>query len=231
MNVIFKSAGISVVAALAIGWSLMKSEENFEKMTAHYNLNQPQIEFTRSCISSLSRHNKEFKGGAASYVGCGCMASKLAEDTVGGAPVDYEKMANAFGSIAKFSETDHGKTTDIAGMLSDMTEKQGLSYSDALLAASALGQATDLCKSARLPSQTTASRHVPAPQAVEGFDPAARISKLGKTAKAPYQPTAIDAPTNKNGCEGLSASSIETLQKIADRDGKTLEEICANVVS
>ena len=37
--------------------------------------------------------------------------------------------------------------------------------------------------------------------------------------------------TNTKGCDGLSPDSIAVLQKIADRDGKTLEDMCASVIS
>ncbi len=211
MNPVFKTAGACVAGGLLFGWSMMKSGENFDKMAAHYSLNQPQIEFARSCMSSLSSFDKEFRGGAKSHVGCGCMATKLADGSTAGAPINYDQMGNAFYSVAKYSETNDGKATDIAGMFQHMTETQGLTYGDAMLAASELGRVVDACKSARLPK--------------------ANAVALSSSNGAPYQPTATDAPTNAKGCEGLSASSIETLQKIADRDGKTLEEMCSRVVS
>lgn len=212
MNVIFKSAGTITVGALLVGWGMLHSEENFEKMSAHYQLSAPQVEFARSCMSSLSSYDKEFKGGAASYMGCGCMASNLADSEDPDADVNYLKMADGFRSIAKYSETDADKQTDVVGLFQDMTENQGLSYPEALQTATELGRVTDMCKDARLP-KTSANTNA--------------VGTSGTT----YQPTATDAPSNAKGCEGLSPSAVETLQKIADRDGKSLEDICKNVVS
>lgn len=212
MNVIFRSAGFCVIAGVAVAWATMNDEANFEKMVVHYDLDPAQIEFTRSCMSSLSLYDKKFKDGAPSYMGCGCMASTMAENAPAASPVDYPKMSRAFHSVAKYSETNSNKETDITGLFSDMTEGQGLTHSEALRAVTDLGKASDVCKSAKLPKTNAVKK----PEATTG---------------APYQPTVIDAPDSTKGCDGLSASSIETLQKIADRDGKTLEQVCASVIS
>ncbi|MEO1660854.1 MAG: hypothetical protein AAFR51_07695 [Pseudomonadota bacterium] len=212
MNVIFRSAGLCVFAGVAVVWTTVNGEANFEKMVTHYALDAPQIEFTRSCMSSLSLYDKKFRDGAPSYMGCGCMASTMAENATTATPVDYPKMARAFRSVAKYSETNSNKDTDIAGMFSDMTESQGLTYNEAMRAVTDLGKASDVCKSAKLPKTNA-------------------VKKTQATAQAPHQPTVMDAPDSGKGCEGLSASSVETLQKIANRDGKTLEQICASVVS
>ncbi len=200
------------MAGAAVAWATMSGEANFEKMVTHYDLDAPQIEFTRSCMNSLSLYDKKFRDGAPSFMGCGCMASTMAENAGAPTSVDYPKMALAFRSVAKFSETKTKEDTDIAGMFTDMTEKQGLTYGEAMQAVTELGQATEVCKSAKLP-KTNAVKKTPASES------------------APYQPMVIDAPDSEAGCTGLSASSLETLQKIADRDGKTLEQVCASVIS
>ena len=210
MNQILRSAGVVVLGVGFFAWSQMQSEQNFDRMVAHYNLNPAQIEFAESCMSSLSYHDKEFKGGAKSYTGCGCIASTLASSDE---RVDYSKMSRAFGSVVKFSETDSGKYIDAAVLMQVLTHTHGLDYADSMSVISELGRATDECKSAKLPktSMNTASNSA---------SPA-----------VPYQPTITDAPSSGKGCEGLNPSSIATLQKIADRDGKTLEQMCASVVS
>ncbi len=210
MNQVFRSAGVVVVGVGFFAWSQMQSEQNFDRMAAHYNLNPAQIEFAESCMSSLSYHDKEFKGGAKSYTGCGCIASTLAS---GEQAVDYTKMSRAFGSVVKFSETDSGKDIDAIGLMQELTGTHGLDYGETMTVIAELGRATDECKSAKLPKASMQ-------QASNSSAPA-----------APHQPIVTDVPSSGTGCSGLSADSIETLQKIADRDGETLEEICARVVS
>ncbi|MEM7327840.1 MAG: hypothetical protein AAF437_03810 [Pseudomonadota bacterium] len=212
MNVIYRSAGTIVVAGLIIGWATMRSEQKQENMIAHFGLDVSQTEFATNCVSSLNLYDKEFKEGASHHAGCGCMASELGKTAEDGVAVNYSQMATAFGSVVKFSETDSGKETDIAAMFEDMTVTRGLSYPDAIMAATEIGRSMDLCKNAELPKAGSTMNAV-------------------SVGQQPYQPTVIDAPTNSDGCAGLSAESIATLQKIADRDGKTLEQICARVVS
>lgn len=209
MNLIYRSAATIVVAGLIIGWSTMRSEQKQDAMIAAFALDPAQTEFATSCIGSLNAYDKEFKAGASHHAGCGCMASELAKTAQ---PVNYARMATAFGSVVKYSETDDRKTTDIAAMFEDMTVTRGLSYPEAISAATEIGRAMDVCKSAKLPK-------------------AGQRMNAVSTGQQAYQPTVTDAPANPDGCAGLSADSIETLQKIADRDGKTLEQICANVVS
>ena len=210
MNQIFRSAGVVVLGVGFFAWSSMNSEKNFDRMVAHYDLNPAQIEFAENCMSSLSRHDKKFKDGAKSYTGCDCVASTLASSDPS---VDYQKMSRAFGSVVKFSETDSNKTADVVGMMKELTETHGFSYAETMTVIAELGQATDVCKSARLPKQSET-----------------KVSTASNPAQ-PYQPTIIDAPSGTKGCNGLSPESVATLQKIADRDGKTLEEMCASVVS
>ena len=212
MNVVYRSAGTIVVVGLIVAWSSMRSEQKLETMVASYGLNQAQTEFAQSCISSLDYHDKEFRGGASHHAGCGCMATNLADETGAEADVDYSQASFAFRSVVKFSETDDGKETDFAAMFEDMTQNQGLSYPDAIAATTEIGRVMDVCKSAKMP------KNAPKTNAVSvGGDP--------------YQPASIDTPVATKGCDGLSTSSIETLQKIADRDGNTLEQMCARVVS
>lgn len=212
MNVIYRSAGTIVVVGLIVGWSTMRSEKKLETMIAHYELNGAQTEFAQSCISSLDVYDKEFRGGASHHAGCGCMASHLSSETDDAPTVNYSQMSAAFRSVVKYSETDSGKETDFAGLFQDMTQTQGLSYPDAISAATEIGRVMDLCKSEKMPKN------------------GARMNAVS-VGNEPYQPTSTDAATNTKGCDGLSASSVDTLQKIADRDGKPLEEICARVIS
>lgn len=210
MNPIFKSAGVVVLGVGLFAWTSMKSNENFERTVAHYDLNPAQIEFTRACMSSLSRHDKEFKAGAKKHTGCGCIAATIAKD---GQSVDYQKISLAFGSVVKFSETDERKTADFVGLIKELTEEHGLSYVETMPIINDLAGAMDVCDAARLPSGAVS-------------DASQKIGRI-----QPYQPTVLDAPISTNGCDGLSAESVVTLQKIAERDGKTLEDMCANVVS
>ncbi|MEO1305665.1 MAG: hypothetical protein AAFV37_11850 [Pseudomonadota bacterium] len=213
MNQIYRSAGLIVVGVGAFAWMSMQSEKNFERAVEHYNLNPAQIEFARSCKSSLSVHDKEFRGGASDSTGCACIASTMASSETAGQAIDYLKMGLAFDSVVEFSEEDNSKAVDIMGLVTELTTKHSLTYGETMLAVTELGIATDVCNDARLPKTSS-------PNAVG-------VS----TAKQPYQPTVTDAPSNSKGCEGLSASSVATLQQIADRDGKTLEQVCASVIS
>lgn len=210
MNPIFRSAGVVVLGVGFFAWSSMKSNENFDRTVAHYDLNPAQVQFTRDCMSSLSQHDKEFKDGAKKHTGCGCIAATIGKDDQA---LDYQRMSLAFGSVVKFSETDERKTADFAGLLKEMTEVHGLTYAETMPVISVLGNAMDVCKDARLPKMN-----------------AVKMTNRANVSQ-PYQPTVLDAPKNANGCKGLSAESVATLQKIADRDGKSLEEMCANVVS
>lgn len=212
MNVIYRSAGTIVVVGLIIGWSTMRSEQKLESMVAHYDLDQAQIEFAQSCISSLDLYDKEFRGGASHHAGCGCMASNLAGEAEAESAVNYLQMSTAFHSVVKFSETDKDKETDFAALFQHMTVTQGLSYPDAISAATEIGRVMDLCKSEKMPKNGNRMNAV----------------SVGKGA---HQPTSTDMPAKTNGCDGLSPDSLKTLQKIADRDGQALEEICARVVS
>ena len=209
MNPVFRSAAVCVLAAGGFAWLNMKSEQDFERMAAHYDLNPAEIEFARTCMSSLSRYDKEFIEGTASYVGCGCIASNLASD---GQDVNYQVMASGFTSIIKFSGDDGAKPTAVTDMLQDMTTAQGMSYPEALDAVTELGRATEACKGAKVPRSSP------------------KMNAVGSS-NSIYQPTVTDAPANGNRCAGLSADAVATLQKIADRDGKTLEQVCANVIS
>ena len=213
MNQIFRSAGVIVVGVGAFAWMSTQSEKNFDRAVEHYNLNPAQIEFARSCMSSLNVHDKEFKGGAKSYTGCGCVASELASQNTSSTPVDYQSMARAFGSVVKFSEGDSNKAVDAMGLMQELTTTHGFSYSETMMVITELGTATDVCNDARLPK--TSSTAV----------------GTGRAAAQPYQPTITDAPSSGKGCDGLSASTVATLQQIADRDGKTLEQVCASVIS
>ena len=209
MNPIFRSAAVCVLAAGGFVWLNMKSEQDFERMATHYDLNPVEIEFARTCMSSLSQYDKEFKDGTASYVGCGCMASNLASD---GRDVNYQVMSSGFTSIIKYSGDDNAEPTAVTDMLEDMTTVQGLSYPEALEAVTELGRVTEACKGAKVPRSSP------------------KMNAVG-TSNTTYQPTVIDAPSNSKGCTGLSADTVATLQKIADRDGKTLEQVCASVIS
>lgn len=212
MNVVYRSAGTIVVVGLIVAWSTMRSEQKLETMVASYELNQAQTEFAKSCISSLDYHDKEFRGGASHHAECGCMAKSLADETDASANVDYSQASAAFRSVVKFSETDDETDTDFAAMFEDMTQNQGLSYPDAISATTEIGRVMDVCKSAKMPKTRTKMN---------------AVSVGGE----PYQPASFEAPVSTKGCDGLSAASIETLQKIADWDGKTLEQMCARVVS
>ena len=212
MNVIYRSAGTIVVVGLIVAWSTMRGEQKHDAMVSHFGLNEAQTGFAQSCISSLKSHDKEFRDGASHHAGCGCMAANLTADADSDAAVDYSSMTLAFRSVVKYSETDSGKETDFAGMFQDMTQTQGLSYPDAIMTTTEIGRVMDLCKSAKLPRNSSKMNAV----AVGG---------------EPYQPTSTDGADNPKGCDGLSASSLKTLQKIADRDGSSLEQICARVVS
>ena len=213
MNQIFRSAGVIVLGVGAFAWMSMQSEKNFDRTVEHYNLNPAQIEFTRSCMNSLSVHSKEFKGGAKSHTGCGCVASKLATQNTSRTSVDYQKMALAFGSVVKFSEGDDNQSVDAMGLMQELTTTHGLSYGETMTVITELGTAPDVCKSARLPKSTSSA------------------VGTGPKVSQPYQPTITDASSNSKGCVGLSADTIATLQQIADRDGKTLEQVCASVIS
>jgi len=212
MNVVYRSAGTIVVVGLIVAWGTMRSEQKIETMVSNYGLNQAQTEFAQACINSLDHNDKEFRGGASHHAGCGCMATNLASETGTEADVNYSQASAAFRSVVKFSETDDGKETNIAGMFEDMTQNQGLSYPDAISSATEIGRVMELCKSAKMPKTV------------------AKMNAIA-TGGEPYQPSSVDAPVTTKGCDGLSASSIETLQKIADRDGKSLEQMCARVVS
>ena len=205
MNAIFKSAGTVTVGVLVFVGISIKSEQDFDKMASAYQLSQPQIEFAKSCKTSLSANDKEFRGGASKNVGCGCVASKLSVD---GAEVDYGKMSSAFSSVIKFSPTDDNEQTDIAGMFQDITENQGLTYPEAMTSMTEISRAIGECKGAKLPT----------PNAVA-------------VSNTTHQPTITDASSNERGCEGLSTSTVKTLQQIADRDGKSLEQVCSSVIS
>ena len=212
MNLVYRSAGTIVVVGLIVAWSTMRSEQKLETMVASYELNQAQTEFAQSCISSLDYHDKEFRGGASHHAGCGCMAKSLSDASDAAVNVDYSQASAAFRSVVKYSETDDGTDTNFAAMFEDMSQNQGLSYPDAISATTEIGRVMELCKSAKMP-KSSARTNV--------------VSVGGE----PYQPASVDAPVTTKGCDGLSAGSIETLQKIADRDGKTLEQMCARVVS
>ncbi|MEL6861018.1 MAG: hypothetical protein AAGL11_04205, partial [Pseudomonadota bacterium] len=105
------------------------------------------------------------------------------------------------------------KDIDAVGLMQELTGTHGLDYAETMTVIAELGQATDTCKSAKLPKAST------------------QVTSAPSTPSAPYQPTVTDAPSSAKGCAGLSPDSISTLQKIADRDGETLEAICARVVS
>ena len=210
MNPVFRSAIVVVLGVGLFAWTSMKSNENFERTVAHYELDLAQVEFTRACMSSLSRHDKEFKDGAKKHTGCGCMAASLGKTDQA---IDYQKMSLAFGSVVKFSETDERKTADFAGLMKEMTELHGLSYAETMPMISELGTAMDVCKDAKLPKRSM------------------RVASEKSDRAQPYQPTVLDSSTNTKGCDGLSPDSIAVLQKIADRDGKTLEDMCASVIS
>lgn len=212
MNVVYRSAGTIVVVGLIVAWSTMRSEQKLDTMVASYALNHEQAEFAQSCISSLDYHDKEFRGGASHHAGCGCMAKSLADEKDATADVDYSQASAAFRSVVKYSETNDGADTDFAAMFEDMTQNHGLSYPDAISATTEIGRVMDVCKSAKMPTTRNQMN---------------AVSVGGE----PYQPASVEAPVPTTGCDGLSAGSIETLQKIADRDGKTLEQMCARVVS
>lgn len=206
MNAVFKSAGTVTVGVLIFVGLSMKSEHDFEQMATAYDLSPPQIEFAKSCQTSLRANKKEFRGGASKIVGCGCVAANLPVD---GAEVDYGKMSAAFGSVIKYSPTDGGDEADIAAMFQDITQKKGLTYPEAIGAMTEISRAIDTCKGAKLPK--------PNAEAVS---------------ETTYQPTITNAPkSNVRGCEGLSPDTVKTLQQIADRDGKSLEQVCSSVIS
>lgn len=210
MNPIFRSAGVVVLGVGVFAWASMKSNENFDRTVAHYDLNPAQIAFTRSCMGSLRHHDKTFKDGAKKYTGCGCIAATIAKD---GEAVDYQKMSLAFGTVVKFSDPDERKPADFAGLIEELTEEHGLSYVETIPVINDLASAMEVCKDARLPKASASDAS----------------QKTERT--QPYQPTVLDAPISTKGCDGLSAESVATLQNIAERDGKTLEDLCANVVS
>ena len=122
-------------------------------------------------------------------------------------------LAAGTGKVGKELSSKGFKNIDAVGLMQELTETHGLDYGETMTVIAELGRATDECKSAKLPKASM--------QQASNFS----------SANAPYQPTVSDAPSSGKGCKGLSADSIETLQKIADRDGETLDEICARVVS
>ena len=210
METVLKAIGVALGLGIGV-WSLSQSEANVDKMIERYQLDAAQTDFAKSCISTLDVFDKKFRGGAKDYVGCGCIATELDKTEANGQVPDYDLYKKAFHSVVKYSETSSNSSPDILGMFKHMTEVQGITSGEALLLATKLGETVDQCKAAKLPEAPT------------------QTAQSG--AKVPYQPTVTDAPSNEKGCEGLSASSIETLQKIADRDGKSLEQICASVIS
>lgn len=202
MNQVFRSAGVVVLGVGFYAWSSMQSGQNFERVVAHYDLNPSQAAFVESCMSSLDYYDKKFKGGAKSHTGCGCIASTLLKTDP---DTDFIKMGQAFTSVVKFSETDSSKEMDAVGLMQDLTQNQRLSYAETMTVVGELGAATETCKSAKLPRQTQG---------------------MASTS----QQAAMTSRSSKKGCEGLSADSVATLQKIADRDGTTLEQMCESVV-
>ncbi len=210
METVLKAIGVALGLGIGV-WGVSQSEANVEKMIERYQLDAAQTEFAKSCISTLDRFDKKFRGGAKDFVGCGCIATELGKTKANGRAPDYDLYEKAFHSVVKYSETNSNSSPDILGMFKHMTEVQDISAGEAMLLATKLGETVDQCKAAKLPE--------------------APIEKAQSGTQVPYQPTVTDAPSNDQGCEGLSASSIETLQKIADRDGKSLEQICASVIS
>jgi len=202
MNAIFKSAGTVTFGVLIYVGISVKSDYDFEKMATAYQLTPPQVEFAKSCKASLNANDKTFRGGASKTVGCGCVAASLGVDA------DYEKMTSAFRSVIKFAPDDEGGEADIAGMFQDMTDHRGLTYPEAMNAMTDIGRAVGECKGAKLPNANAVG-----------------------VSETMHQPTITDAPTSDRGCAGLSPSTLKTLQQIADRDGKSLEQICSSVIS
>jgi hypothetical protein len=202
MNAIFKSAGTVTLGVLIYVGISMKSDHDFEKMASAYQLTPPQVEFAKSCKSSLNANDKTFRGGASKTVGCGCVAANLGVD------VDYEKMTSAFRSVIKYAPDDNGGEADIAGMFQDMTEHRGLTYPEAMNAMTDIGSAVGECKGAKLPKTNAVA-----------------------VSDTMHQPTIMDAPSSNRSCEGLSSTTVKTLQQIADRDGKSLEQVCSSVIS
>lgn len=201
MSEILKFAAGAVFLVGAGVYTSMSSADTQKRAVAHYGLTDVQVDFQKSCQKSLSRYDKEFKGGASHQVGCACVASEIGKSGSVVSEADYQKYAKVQNTIIKFAPTDDTDDMDVMGLMSELGDLEDVTMSEGMNIAGEIGDVIGTCKSARLPA----------------------------TAKANNATTFTGETKPRQGCSGLSQSAIDQLKKVAERNGESLEEVCARV--
>ncbi len=192
------------IGAIAYGYSSLSAGKEIDNVKAHYALNETQIEFTKSCASAMSAHNKTFKAGATTRTGCGCIASELGTLGYAKTEADYDNYLAVTRTLIEYSETDG--STDMGAMfgeLNQVSEKRGLNSIEALTMTNEIGESMSKCGNAKLPRMIAST--------------------------PPQTNTSVER--KQKGCEHLSDSAMQQMQEIADKRGTSVEKLCENVVS
>lgn len=194
-------AGAGAVFLIGAGiFATMSSADTQKRAVAHYGLTEVQVDYQKACQKSLSKYDKEFKGGASHQVGCACVASEIGKVLTVTTDADYDNYKKVQNVIIKHAPTDDGENMDVMAVMTDLTSLEGVAPSESYEILGHVGEAIGTCKSARLPAKD------PAP-----------IS------------TNRDSAGGSEGCNGLGQSTINQLKKVAERNGESLEDVCARV--
>jgi hypothetical protein len=194
-------AGAGAVFLIGAGiFASMSSADTQKRAVAHYGLNEVQVDYQKACQSSLSKYDKEFKGGASRQVGCACVAAEIGKVLTVTSAADYEKYKKVQSVIVKHAPTDDSDDMDVMGVMTDLSTLEGVAVTESYEIMGHVGEAIGACKSARLPAK------VPENVSVSGQN------------SSPSQ-----------GCNGLSERTMNQLKKVAERNGEKLEDVCARV--
>lgn len=93
------------------------SETAVEDAVAKYGLSEAQTSFTRICASSIKNARLEFKHGAPTVSGCGCIASELGKKNLAKSPADYALRGDLMAVVA-----DAASDESEAGMFDELNE-------------------------------------------------------------------------------------------------------------